>query len=430
MASYPQIPLSSTTLGDAAGLQLKAWDRILKMRALPEDIFFTLNADQSIYMAELRNIPDSFFMSMPAGSSDAHSVTYPLLMPLSADALYGTGVDPVYNSEQQSLRQLVAYYNDYVKSVASFAYGIEQIDGKPYNLLAKVTPQLATFIKEMLGYWVRYTIINGYSPNLLAAPTSLAVFPHPNTLITDRPLSMQPAEYMRLTGTTTSATLNAKIAAEMNGVGAGTAGALTAATIKNAESYFAYTTGIMPISIPWDNGNAGYVLTVPVSQQDYLLDPSKTDGLGVVWQATSRYNNNDMAGWPQVLGKVGRTWLVTDPRSPSAKTYGGVNSGSNLNSSTNSVFVDYYLKPGLNDARSLGDLEACFFLGRGGVADVEPEPLHYETEKQMLGKFQVKGAAGSRGFTRVDYDKSTPAATTRLNQSSGVLWVRKQTASF
>jgi hypothetical protein len=426
--AYPNFSPSATL--DATGLQITAWDRILQMRSLPEDIFFTLNYDQSIYNSVTRSIPDAIFLRSGAANADGHSVVIPMVMPLSSDALYGTGVDPITSAEQQSLRQFTGYFNDYVKSAAGYGYGTEFLDGQPYGLMEKLTPQIGTFLKEMFGYWVRYTLINGYSPNLLAAPTSLSVVPHPNTLVKGRPLTQQPAYYMKNTGTTSAATLASFIASQIAGIPSGTSGALTAKMIKQSETYFSYTCGIQPMTIPWAKGEKGYILTIPVSQNDYLLDPSNTDGLGVGWQATSRYANSDMAGWPQVLGKVGMTWLVTDPRAPSVLV-SGTGSGSTTGSTVNAVYADFYQKPGLNDARALGTSgEACFFLGKGGLLDLEREPTHYETEKQMLNKVLIKGACGSRGFNRVSFDKSTATATSKINQSSGIIWVRPQTSSF
>jgi hypothetical protein len=123
------------------------------------------------------------------------------------------------------------------------------------------------------------------------------------------------------------------------------------------------------------------------------------------------------------------TWLVLDPRFPAATVYGS-GSGSTLNSATNAVYVDSYLKPGLNDGRSTAPYRGCLFLGKGAFADMEPEPVHYETENQGLKKFAIKGAVGSRGFTRATYKKSTETVATNVNQSSGILWVATQTATF
>jgi len=53
MANYPAVSLNST-LTDATGLTVKAWDRLLQMRALPEDIFFRLSGN---YSTALKSIP-------------------------------------------------------------------------------------------------------------------------------------------------------------------------------------------------------------------------------------------------------------------------------------------------------------------------------------------------------------------------------------
>jgi hypothetical protein len=234
--------------------------------------------------------------------------------------------------------------------------------------------------------------------------------------------SNQPAEQY----SATSATLASTIAAVMAGIPAGIAGALNLNMILAASSYYRYTKSLAPITV---GGEQVYFITVPTSQKDYLLNPSSTNQLGTTWQAVSRFNNKEVADLPLVLGQVGNVVLIEDPRAPTAKVYGS-GSGSNVSSASNAIFTDFYLKPGLNDARSTGDLEASFFLGQGAIADVEPEAAHYETETQFLKKVQIKGAMGSRGFNRMDYEKSTPTATSKINQSSGIIWCRKQTSTF
>lgn len=422
MATYPAVSLSGT-LDSATGLKIQAWDKILQMRSLPEDIFFRLGGN---YSDKLKTIPAGIFMKVPASANDAHSVTFPLLMPLSGDAGVGTGTDPLTNAEQQELRQFVAYFNDYDKTVKAPGFGIEYIDGMPYGLFEKITPQIALFLKELFGYWMRYSLINGISPNLQASPVSQTIKPHPNTLIKGVALDRQPAQRY----TTNQSLLASIIASEMLNIPAGTAGALDAKTVLAVSNYVTYVKPCEPLVV---GGQSVYVLTVPTSQKDYILDPANSDGLGAVWQATARFANKEIADLPQALGQVGNIVLVEDPRAPVAKAY-GTGSGSSTASATNSVYVDQYLKPGLNDARtSLGSTdvaEACFLLGKGAVADVEPEVAHYEKETQNLGKVVVKGAFGSRGFNRMDYDKSTGTTTSKVNQSSAVLWVRKQTSSF
>ena len=421
MASYPLVS-PAASLATATGLQIKAWDRILQMRALPEDIFFRLGGN---YQTAVKAVPNGIYMKVPATANQSYSVTFPLLMPLSGDPGMGTGTDPLTNAEQQTMRQIVAYYNDYDKTVLATGYGIEYIQGQPYGLLEKVTPLIATFLKELYGYWMRYALINGVSPNLQSSPVSASVVPHPNTLIKGISLAMQPSERY----TNNSNLMASIIASEMLNVPATTAGALDAATILDLASYVTYNKPMLPLNI---GGESVYILTVPTSQKNYLLNPANSDGLGAVWQATSRFANKEIADLPQVLGQIANVVLVEDPRAPVAKAYGS-GSGSFAASATNAVYADFYLKPGLNDARTTVTsdvLEACFLLGQGAVADLEPEVAHYETETQYLGKTVIKGAFGSRGFNRMDYDKSTATTTSKVNQSSAVLWCRKQTASF
>lgn len=420
--AYPSVSVSQT-LTDATGLRVKAWDKILQMRALPEDIFFRLGGN---YSTALKTIPSGIYMKVPSAANQANSVTFPLLMPLSSDPGYGTGTDPLTTAEQQSVRQFTAYYNDYDKSVKSTASGIEYIDGVPYGLLEKVTDQIGTYVKELMGYWVRYALLNRWSPNLESTPVSQSTFPHPNTLVKGVALANQPAERY----TTTAANLSSIIATQFAACPAGTSGALDVATILGAADYFRYTKVIKPLTV---NGEQVYILTIPTSQKTYLLDPSNSDGLGAIWQATSRYASKDENSLPGYLGRVGDVILIEDPRAPRAGAY-GTGSGSNINSSTNAVLVDRYLKPGLNDGRSgltgSSVMEACFFLGNGAIADVEPESVHYESETQYLGKTVIKGALGSRGFNRMDLDKSTGTTTSIVNQSSGVIWARYQTTTI
>jgi hypothetical protein len=423
MASYTAISVNPTLTTTAAGLQIKAWDRILQMRALPEDIFFAFGGT---YSTATKTIPNAIYMKVPATANQSYSVTFPLLMPLSTDPGMGTGTDILGNAEQQSLRQFIAYYNDYDKSVKSTGFGIEYIEGMPYSLMEKITPLIAQYLKEMYGYWFRYCLINGISPNILANPVAQSVVPHPNTLVKGVPLADQPSTLYN----PNAATMASIIASSFAQVPAGTAGAITPSNILAIAAYYTYTRVLAPLNI---GGESVYIMTIPTSQKNYLLDPSVTNSLGAVWQAVSRFQNKTVADLPQVLGQIANVVLVEDPRAPVAEAF-GTGSGSSTSSGTNAIYVDKYLKPGLNDQRNdfINDtnvMEACFFLGNGAVADIEPETAHYETETQQLGKNVVKGAMGCRGFNRMDFDQSTPTNTTKVNQSSGIYWVRKQTST-
>jgi hypothetical protein len=427
MAYVPLVSLSDT-LTTAVDLKITAYDKLLQERALPEDIFFTFGGN---YSDKMKSIPNGIYMKIPGAMAQAYKATFPLLMPLSGAAEYGIGTDPITNAEQQVLKEFIAYYNDYDKSVKNFLYGIEAIQVSAYDILGKVTPAISLFLKEMFGYWIRYCLINGYSPNLFASPTpgSLSVVPHPNTLCAGlATTAMQPAENY----TNNNALMASIIACAMQNIPATTGGALTPKTVRSALSYF--TTGTKHPLKPLDiGGQSMFILTVPTSQKNYILDPSVSGSLGSTWQAISRYMGQDEASLPQYLGTVDNVILIHDPRAPIAVPF-GTGSGSSTSSGTNAVYVDEYLLPGLNDQRTaLGTtdvMEACFFLGKGAVADLEPEPPHYEMELQMTKKYQVKNAAGSRGFNRMDYDLSTATSTSKINQSSGIIWCRKQVGSW
>jgi hypothetical protein len=424
MASYPSIT-TAAPLANATDLVVKAWDKVLQDVALPEDPFFSFGGN---YISDLKTVPDGIYMRIPRdpNAKGAHSITFPLLMPLSSDPEYGTGTDPLSNAEQQSVKQFTGYFNDWDKSVKFPGYGIDYIDGENYQLFSKVTPQLQLWIKEEMGYWVRYAMLNGYSPNLLSSPVSLSVVPHPNTLIKGDTLAQQPSERY----TTNPALMASIIASEFSNIPATTNGALDFDFIDRAITYFTYEKPLMPLTV---GGESLFVLTVPTSQTSHLLNPASTDGLGTIWQAVARFNDLKKANFPLSLGQFKNVILMEDPRAPAAKAY-GTGSGSSTASATNAVYVDSFLKPGLNDQRTaLGStdvMEACFFLGKGAFADIEQEPAHYEDESQYLGKVVIKGAMGSRGFSRMDYDFSSKTVTSIKNQSSGVMWVRKQVASF
>jgi len=425
-ANYPLATLTDT-LTTATDLKITAYDKLLQERALPEDIFFTFGGN---YSDKMKSVPNGIFMKIPGAMAQAYKATFPLLMPLVGSAEYCIGTDPITNAEEQILKEFVAYYNDYDKSVKNFLYGIEAIQVSAYDILGKVTPQLGLFMKELYGYWLRYALINGISPNLASSPVSLSVVPHPNTLIAGLPggTSEQPSENY----TNNTALMASIIASGMNACPAGTGGALTPKTIRSALDYFTTNSSkpLKPLDI---GGKSMFILTVPTSQKSFLLDPSISGSLGSVWEAVSRYMGQDEASLPQFLGVVDNVILIHDPRAPIAVPY-GTGSGSSTASGTNAIYVDEYLLPGLNDQRtSLGStdvMEACFFLGKGAIADLEPEPVHYETEYQLTKKIQVKNACGSRGFNRMDYDYSTATSTSKINQSSGIIWARKQTSSW
>ena len=433
MATGTYAALQSQNLITAAtNLKIQAFEKLVQMKCLPESIFFHLSGN---VIDKMTPIPAAWLLKMPPESGIAHQTNFPLLMWLRGQETKGNASDELNNVEDPVIKQFTAYYNDVSHSVKLDQYGIAYLDTAPYAVKDKVAELLATYWKELMDYYMQFSILWQVSPNLLESPTNLSVTPHKNTFVKGVNLANQP-----LSNYNTNASF-------YSGVIASTMDLATNLHSNTYEMGFDF-----PFSLAlaqWANfsgrlkpfnlgGRGSYIYAIPSSQVTRTLNPISNSSFASVWQATTKLNTEE-ASLPLVLGRARNVLFVENPRAPTAKTYGsgsGSGSGIGTTGATNSVMEVKYLKPGENDQRHTSGnvFEAGFLMGMHGIAEVDAG-VHTEYEIQDFKRFKATGLFDTMGFNRVEYGPNTPDTTTNSttsldNFSSAVTWFYQQNGYF
>lgn len=417
-------------ISTASALKIQAFDKLVAMKCLSESVFFHLSGN---VIDKMTPIPAAWLLKMPPEAGQAHQTNFPLLMWLTGQETKGNGADEINNVEDPIVKQFTAYYNDVSHSVKLDQYGINYLDTAPYAIKDKVADLLATYWKELMDYYMQYTILWKYSPNLLETPTNLSAKAHKNTFVKGVNLPNQPWTLYNTNANFYSGIIAATMDLAKNNhtntyeMGFDFPFALTIAQWAN------YTGRLKPFNL---GGRGSYIYAIPSSQVTRTLNPISNGSLGAVWQATTKLNTEE-ASLPLVLGRARNVLFVENPRAPTAKTYGsGSGSGSGLGTTSpyNSVLEVKYLKPGENDQRhTSGDVwEPGFLMGQNGVAEVDAG-VHTEYEIQDFKRFKATGLFDTMGFNRVEYAPDTEVAgnstsTSLDNFASAVTWFYQQNA--
>jgi hypothetical protein len=433
MASYTALQ-SQNLVTAATALKIQAFEKLVQMKSLPESIFFHLSGN---VIDKMTPIPAAWLLKMPPEAGQAHQTNFPLLMWLSGQETKGNVADEINNVEDPVIKQFTAYYNDVSHSVKLDQYGISYLDTAPYAIKDKVADLLATYWKELMDYYMQYTILWQVSPNLLESPTNLSVLAHKNTFVKGVNLPNQPWTLYNTNANFFSGIIASALDLAKNNhsntyeMGFDFPFALSMAQWAN------YTGKIKPFNL---GGRGSYIYAIPSSQVTRTLNPISNGSFAAIWEATTKLNTEE-ASLPLVLGRARNVIFVENPRAPTAKTYGsGSGSGSGLGTTSpyNSVLEVKYLKPGENDQRhTSGDIwEPGFLMGMHGIAEVDAG-VHTEYEVQDFKRFKATGMFDTMGFNRVEYQPSsgvtastTTTTTSFDNFSSAVTWFYQQNAYF
>jgi hypothetical protein len=379
-------------------LQQRSWDNLLRSESLTRDVYQDF---QGTFSDDKKMLPDGILgVVQLAGGANSHTVG--LLKNLSGDGVVGRDEQLGEEVDQELLEQEI-FSNDVSQAVNTETYGIDAHDKSAYKILARVQPQLSLWHKEIKGKYIREALLEKYSSNLLAAPTSLVKGFNENILVKGVDLSAQPAY------DSTPATYVSNISTAL-----GLAGPTDQWDVHFLSVLNHWITAIKTLE-PMDNGR--YVVTVPSRQALVLRDVANSGSVAnffrdshVAEAATNAYR------W--YLGSFGEMDLFEDPRAPVVGDDGG-------------VLTAGYKGAGSDDSRAglAGTLfDVGFVHGKTAAWVAMHEQMHFEEEIQNYRKVVGVGAFAGYGVNRNVYDDLvTPTDTSLINQNSAAIFARRAT---
>jgi hypothetical protein len=262
---------------------------------------------------------------------------------------------------------------------------------------------LARWWKARKGRYIRQSMLQGFSDNLVQAPTSQTLRWNRNILVKNVAQATQPVY------DSTLASYESEIITALSAAGTGTAASLDAGFFTVLQYYI---TNIWKLE-PMDNGK--YIVTIPARQAVYLKDLSDTTSLSRIQGSVFSEKVASMT-FEQVLGEIGNMILVVDDRAPVVVYDTGV-------SSLTAAYRDVGETDDRNDYSNDGTdrvFDVINVHGKASITETTHMDLRFDTQLEDIGRVEEVGMSVGVGYQVTEYDDDSPTDSTRIGQNSAV----------
>jgi hypothetical protein len=377
-------------------LRLNALNRKLQVESTVDDIFVDIGADV-VFTGKKVAIPDACIIRLKSDTKGEHSVTIPMVQPLSGPGRGGTTEAQQGYERQLTLKYMQAFYNEYSQAVVGEAWGVNANEVEVFNLYSNIQPMLSKWFKEDTGMQFRQALVQTFAwpltkPGSVNSTTGKTSHWNPNWFIPNTAMATSAAIY-----NADLSTMTAALAAAFAAADTGTNGANANCSLEYLialDHYAQNTKRIAPLTI---GGKKTYIVCLPSTQYKKIIQVT-TGELGSIWQNVSALTSEEQ-NFPGVVGRVLSLLIVEDQRTPTI-TFDDYDVNE-----THVVTVEY-VQPGnvdnrnktIYDASSNKAWDIGYLMGAGAIIDWEVTPIHFEMEKTEYGKKYGKGAFCERGI--------------------------------
>lgn len=376
-------------------MQKKAWDAKLREDSQAADPFMNLSGT---YSQELKTVPDAHCVKVNSEKGEAER-TIGLLKDLQGAGIEGRTRMPG-NEEEQVIRNLTITANSWAHAVPVEMFGVDAHRTDYLSVVQKAQPQLSKWLKEKKGEKIRQALIEKFSYEQLADPTSKTLGLNSNFFLPgvggvnyEPAINDYTANIVSAANNTSASTLNVE--------------ALDALIEEATANKY-----IEPVAM---NGEMMYTYVISSRQKRLLMAPGTENYFELLKDGDVRGANNQRLQYK--MYKYGCLMLVEDPRSPTM-----VVNGSNLEFG--------YQGAGGSDTRTRAAGNANFdvgmLLGRGAFYEYIAEDSHFEDEWANYNQDKGIGIFNTMGYTLGEFDDDTPTDDTIHNKSSIITPLRSQ----
>ena len=413
-----------------AALQKQSWTSTMQKELIRRSPWeqmsnLTVETQELPTRKDLRMVPDAVLIKM-GGEFDegAFQLTIPLMGKLNA--IGPMGRQPADGQEEAvALKFKAVHYNVERKPISISEMSVDGIQDKFYKIGAKGTPMLTTYFMELTDFNCHRAIVEGACWSLTeTAFWTGGSFSTPPQTRKYNPTVMKRGGSVVATYSTVLATYEAAIQTYIDSLTtAGNPFSLVGLDAVVNEMCLR----LLPLG--WKD-DIDYVLLLSDFQCRELQDSTSTTGWSALMRAADprEYNaksdqgedgNRAISG---ILGVYRRTLIINNGRSPIWDTSKAANgfvgyfkpwsSGGFLNAS------EVALTRAAKTGAGVGTCEIAIGLGRGAIGNPIIQPLHFD--EQMRDYNFNKGLCGARiaGWVRMDFDITTPTASSIQNQTS------------
>lgn len=312
------------------------------------------------------------------------------------------------SEEDQSVAWMDIFANSHAKTVSTLGYGVDAREQGWLALADKARPQLARYMQEKRGRYVREALCQVYSSNLTVAPLSKTQAINPNVAFIDntattvkglRPATYDPTLATYVTNIQTAVTALSATASDKR---------LTLTALQNIERWLIDQKLMEPVEI---NGGKKYILSISGRQKTNLMDVASTTSLFTLLKEAdirgkgNKAIRNEAYGWSSII-------LVVDPRHPVVTVTGGV---------VTFAYADAGKVENRNLTGNATRFDVCIAHGDMALVNLITEAVHYETDEDDYGKNIGIGAFCTEGFIMTHYDDANNKTATSIVQQYSAL---------
>lgn len=301
------------------------------------------------------------------------------------------------NEEELRTMDMQLTANSWGHAVPTEKYGIDFVRQSHLDIYKAARPELQRWYSQMRGWKLRQALIEQFSIEQTAAPTSKSLNLNRNWLMFDTTSSVKVATYSSTLATFRS-NINTAIGAAGANVKTPTMDALLA-----LQEIITTTLNIEPLVI---GGKETYIVLVPSATFRKLVSPAASGSFGDY----AKYDKADfgLGGVVEFLN-YGPMLIIPDNRA--------VAFGNNAGSLTFG-----YMGPGATRNISVtGDpYQLGIVLGKGALYEYEQEALHWEEDVDNYGRDKGIGMFTTASWTLGQWYDSVDT-TQVINKSSAVL---------
>ncbi len=397
--------------GDA--LLMESWDADLREESQEQDIYTGLTGTFSENEKGEGKIPDGIMQRVTL-KPGMNTHTIGMLLDLDGAGRQGAGKVLRGYLESPTTRFMTVRANDIRHGVENELFGLYHHREVPYHIAERMMNKnnglLARWRKARRGKHIRQAGLQGFSDNLVEAPTSQTLRWNRRILVKNVANASQPAY------DSTLATYEGNLVTALTAAGTSSAASID----PGMFSYLNYWVTNVCKMQPMDSGR--YIVTVPGAQAPLLTDLDNSSSLKRIQASTFSEKIAGMT-FQQTLGDIGKFSLVVDDRAPIVV----------WNTATGSL-TSYYRDVGSNDDRlSYSNdgtnrvYDVMFIHGRGGITETQAMAPRYDTQLEDIGRIEEIGMSMTEGYQVTEFDDDTATDSTRIGQNIAVVLLYRGT---
>lgn len=392
--------------------RVTGYDKKLRMRAMLRDVFVN---SQGLYNRKGQEIPNSIYMKVDeTANAGANKINVTMKLPLEGSVVSGN--DRLLGNEvEPSTKAGTLYRNNYKFAVVTETYNTRELDQRNINLFDQHVKDLGTHAQQFEGLQIREALIQRIPLNMIDSVGGdndldgvITQGLNPHVFVQGATDADQPAYDSTLSDFQNNiATSILTVDGALN-----TQTAAGAATFRmmNDIALRALDKKIMPLDI---QGNDAFILTLSPLSATIFGDPSVSNSMGSVWTDYNRLPDK-MQNWYGIIGKFASSigvdiYVVVDHKAPSIEVSGA---GAPF------TVQPFYVHEGDDDQRYTGNgaiagtiRDVGILLGKGAIANWEPEKLHMVKHEDDYGRLLGTGYAGTRGIQMLTFDNEVGGIT-------------------